>query len=61
MEKKLDDAQKYNNHVISEVEKGIDPDSFFDWYMDTYHGHLIEAQDILLLIGGFLKKNEKTF
>ena len=43
MGKKLDDAQKYNNHVIGEIEKGIDPDSFFDWYMDTYHGHLIEA------------------
>ena len=41
--KKPSDADQYNKFVIKEVEKGHDPDNFFDWYMNKYHGHIIDS------------------
>jgi len=43
MRKKASDIAKYNEYLIGEIEKGVEPYSFFGWYMDTYLGHLIEA------------------
>jgi len=40
---KPSDADLYNNYVVTEIERGHDPDSFFDWYMNKYHGHVIES------------------
>ena len=41
--KKLSDQQEYRQYFIHEIEKGEDPDSFLDWYIDKHHGHKIEA------------------
>ena len=41
--KKPSDADQYNNYVVTEIEKGNDPETFLDWYIDKYHGHIIDA------------------
>jgi len=40
---KPSDSDEYNQYVINEIEKGGEPESFFDWYINKYHGYIIDA------------------